>query len=117
MDGARPGQESAGGRTDHKMRDARGEDEEGVEREREDEHVERGVVASAHAVPYPRAVVVEPIYAQATQRTVGMAEAELEALTSSRLSYWASNKQRGWQNVTFTVVQNNEIFSLMYLSY
>ena len=65
------------------MRDAGGEDEKRVEREREDEHVERGVVASAHAVANPRAVVVEPVYSTHEQehetRVLGRQKVEVRA--------------------------------------
>lgn len=43
------------------MRDDEGEDEDGEEGEREDEHVEETVVPPPHAVPHPGTVVVEAL--------------------------------------------------------
>lgn len=43
------------------MRDDEGEDEDGEEGEREDEHVEEAVVPPPHAVPHPGTVVVEAL--------------------------------------------------------
>lgn len=43
------------------MCDDEGEDEDGEEGEREDEHVEETVVPPPHAVPHPGTVVVEAL--------------------------------------------------------
>lgn len=43
------------------MRDDEGEDEDGEEGEREDEHVEETVVPPSHTIPHPGTVVVETL--------------------------------------------------------
>ena len=44
------------------MRDDKGEDEDGEEGEREDEHVEETVVSPSYAVPHPGTVVVKTLW-------------------------------------------------------
>lgn len=51
------------------MRDDEGEDEDGEEGEREDEHVEEAVVPPPHAVPHPGTVVVEALCVERERRT------------------------------------------------
>lgn len=43
------------------MRDDKGEDEDGEEGEREDEHIEETVVPPSHTVPHPGTVVVKAL--------------------------------------------------------
>lgn len=50
------------------MRDDEGEDEDGEEGEREDEHVEETVVPPPDAVSHPGTVVVEALCGDATWR-------------------------------------------------
>lgn len=50
------------------MRDDEGEDEDGEEGEREDEHVEEAVVPPPYAVAHPGTVVVEALCGDTTGR-------------------------------------------------
>lgn len=47
--------------TQNDVRDDKGEDEDGEEGERQDEHVEEAVVPPSHAVAHPGTVVVETL--------------------------------------------------------
>lgn len=50
------------------MRDDEGEDEDCEEGQRQDEHVEEAVVPLSNAVPYPGAVMIEPLCAEDQER-------------------------------------------------